>query len=372
MSTQLCFSCFRQQLIDAINSCSRAISPKTNIPALSGILLQANGDRLNLTAYDLEFAIKTGIDIVSSADGSVIIPFKIFSDILRRMSGDRVEIKIDEKNIASLKCGDTETDVSCIKADEYPELPQIVEDNSLSLKGDVFKNMIRQTIFCVSQTEIRPVNMGVFFQMENKQLKMVALDGFRLALKKCEIDNPDTYEFIVPGKSLSEVSRLIPDSDEEIKICVGRRHSIFTAGNYTLITRLIEGEFFDYNKIISPDYSTRVVVNVRTLLNSVELASLIVDERVRTPLPCLFENNSCVIKFATSIGKISDIVPCSVEGERIRIGVNNRYLIDALSNSEVDEVAIEMNDPLRPIKIKPAQGDDFLFIILPIKMEENW
>lgn len=365
------FTCLREILLDAAIKCSRAVSVKSNLAALQGILCQAEKTSLYLTAYDLELGIKTSIDVNCAIEGSIVIPAKIFADILRRMTGEMVTVSVDEKNTATIKCGDTESSVSCIDASEFPEFPNVNKEKSLNLKAETFKSMVRQTIFCTAQNDIRPIHTGVCFDIKPNELTLIALDGFRLASRKESISIDDTMKFIVPGKALNEIVKLISDDEDIIEISVGRRHIIFTFENYYVITRLLDGEFMDFRSSISMDFTTKVIINTKNFRNSVELASLIISERIKTPVRCFFSNNECVVKCTTEVGRMYDKIDCNIEGSEVEIGINNRYLLDALSASELDLVSVEMNGPLSPVKIRPVEGDDFLFIIMPMRLKNE-
>ena len=365
------FICKREDLLDAAVKCSRAVSVKSNLAALQGILCEADENCLHISAYDMELGIKTSIQINCSIKGSIIIPAKIFADILRRLTGERVEISVDDKNVATIKCGDTESSVSCIDASEFPELPNVNREKSLNLKADIFKSMVRQTIFCTAQNDIRPIHTGICFDIKPKELTLIALDGFRLAARKETIDIDDTIKFIVPGKALNEIVKLIANDDDIIDISVGKRHIIFTFENYYVITRLLDGEFMDFRSAVSMDFNTKVIISTKSFKNSVELASLIISERIKTPVRCCFGNNECVIKCTTEVGRMYDKIECNMEGSEVEIGINNRYLLDALNASELDMVSVEMNGPLSPVKIKPVEGDSFLFIIMPMRLKNE-
>lgn len=368
--SKLEFSCNRSQILEAVSICSRAVSVKSNIPALQGLLLESFNNQLRISSYDLEMGMKTQIEGTSDAEGSVVFPAKIFGDILRRMTDDIVNISVDEKNTANIKCGEAESSVSCIDPDEFPEMPSVNKEKSLIIGSEIFKSMIRQTIFCVAQNDSRPINTGICFETEKNLLRLTALDGFRLAVRQENISCDENIKFVVAGKAMNEILKLLND-EGDVEISIGNRHILFIIDGYSIVTRLMDGEFMDFRKAVSNEFSTSVTIQTKKLLNSIELASLIITEKIRTPIRCTFKDNICDIKCQTSVGKVHDKVECNLSGNDVEIGVNNRYMIDALSASDLDMVLIEMNGPLSPIKIKPLEGDSFLFIIMPMRIKDE-
>jgi len=370
----------REQLLTAANNVQRAVSSKASLPALEGILMKAQGEMISLAGYNLELGITTDIHAMVMEPGEIVLSAKLFCDIVRRLPEDYVEIEVDERFMVSIKCGASEFSVVGMPAEEYPELPEVDGGMWLDLPADVLKSMIDQTLYAVSQNDAKPIHTGILFELSDGKLSLVSLDGFRMAVRTEKIGMDEQIKFVVPGKTLSEISKLIVFAETQkvedgpeifVSVTVGRRHIIFEAGGYRFISRLIEGEFIDYNAVIPHVSSTSVTVNTRNFINTIERISLLITDRIKSPLRCIFDENMIKTSCATTVGKASDEFECLVSGERVEMGFNNRYLIEALRASECDEVRIELNGPLAPMKVLPPSSDGFLFLVLPVRLKNE-
>lgn len=364
--------CNSKELSEAVTNVQRAVSDKSTLSALEGILLRANNNNLYLCGYDLEFGISTNLNIQVLEEGEIILNARLLSDILRKNPGEIVEISTDEKNLTTIKSKNSNFSIIGIAAEEYPKLPDISDDVKINISGDILKNMIKQTTFAVADNDANPIHTGVLFEIFNDEIKMIAVDGYRLALRKEQIKLDENIEeqvsFVVPGKTLKEILSLIND-DSNIEIYIDKKHIIFNINGYKVISRLLEGKFLDYKAAIPKGNSTVVRVNTKDFINSVERVSLIIADRLKSPLKCIFKENEIKLSCTTAIGKASDEITAPCQGEEIEIGFNNRYLLDALKNSETDEVRIELTGPLSPMKILPKKGDNFIFLVLPVRLK---
>lgn len=230
--------------------------------------------------------------------------------------------------------------------------------------------MVRQTIFAVAVNDSKVVHTGVKFDISGNILKLIAIDGFRLAVRKENIDySGDDISFIVPAKTLSEIMKLMNDDDGNISLGVGKRHIVFEIGSYSVVSRLLEGEFLNYESAIPPKCTTRVRVNTRDMINSIDRASLIISEKYKSPIKCVFADNMIRLSSVTSLGTASDSVSAEIDGDDVEIGFNNKYLTDALRVADTDEVNFKLNGPVSPIIILPPEGDSFLFLVLPVRIK---
>ncbi len=363
--------CEKQPLSEAVANVSRAVSGKNTLAALEGILLQAKNGRLSLTGYDLELAITTSIEAKVLDEGEIVLSARLFLDMIRRMQSETVNISSDEKMLTVIKGGATEYTILGIPASDYPELPSVSQTVPVQMSQGVLKNMIGQTLFAVATTDGKPVHTGSLFEIKDGQLNVVSVDGYRLALRKEKIAFDGEITFIVPAKSLSEVSKLIKDEDEQISLEVARRHIIFQAGGYSVISRLLEGEFLDYKAAIPSGGKTTIQIGTRELIAAIERSSLLISDNIKSPLRLYFEENMIRISCSTAIGKSYDEIPCSQKGEDVEIGFNSRYMLDALKASECDQVQLVLNGPLSPIKVMPTDGDAFTFLVLPVRLKSE-
>lgn len=362
--------CNRQALIDAVGNVGHAVSGKSTLPALEGILLKASENSLFLAGYDLDMGITTTIEAEVREAGAIVLNARLFSDIVRKLPDDKVFIGTDDKLGTTIKSGKSEFTIMGISASEYPEIPSVNDGVGFTFPQNIMKSMIRQTIYAVAQTDNRPVHTGIQFELEENTLKLVAVDGSRLAIRSENINTEEQLKFVVPGKTMGEVLKLLSD-DEDIPIsfAVGKRHIVMEIDGYCVISRLLDGEFLPYKKAIPQQITTTVRVKTRELMSAVERASLVINDRIKSPLICEFRDNQIILSCITPLGSACDIIGAEIEGNAEEMGFNSRFLLDALKNSETDEIKIELSGPLSPMKILPASGESFLFLVLPVRLK---
>ena len=364
------FTCNLKALSEAVNNVSLAVSNRTNLQALEGILLDSFADRLTLTGYNLELGIIKDIEIKNGAPGRIILNAKIFGDILRRMPAEEITVDTDDKYLTIIRGGDAEFTILGTSADEYPDIPTIDDENGFVMSQPTLKNMISQTLFAIAQNENTPVHTGSLFELTDGILNIVSVDGYRLALRTELVKEEQNFRFVVPGKTLSEAIKLLGDEeDETVLIKVNRKHIIFEISGYQLISRLLEGEFLDYRAAIGGGCKTKVRLSTRSFLGSLERASIIITDRIKSPITAKVENDNIHVSCMTSLGKVIDNVPVSIEGENVTIGFNNKYMTDALRATGSDEVILQINGPFAPMKIVPLNGDQFTFLVLPVRLK---
>ena len=360
--------CNTQLLSEACQNVQRVVTTKTTIPAIEGILLRAEDGKLQLTGYDLEVGIMTTLDINVEEEGSIVLNAKILCDILRRLPAETVTIEADSRQACRIRCGDAEYKLIGIAADEYPELPTVNDSRPVIIDSDLLNDMIRETIFAVSTNDTKMIHNGIKFEINPGELRLVAVDGFRMAIRTESIKyDEEPFHFVVPSKTLNEVSKLL-DSSEVAAMNVAKRHIIFEIGSYTIISRLLDGEFLDYSAAIPKSSSTTVEVDVENFIHSIERTSLLITDRLKSPLRCVFEDNNIKISSSTSLGTAEDRIPAKIEGNRVEIGFNNRFLLDAFRACSCETVKVSLNGALSPITVVPMEGEKFLYLILPERL----
>ncbi len=374
------FTCDKNLLCEVINSVSLAVASKSTLLSLEGILLKCNNNTLTLTGYNLDLGIIKTIPVENSQDGEVVLPATLFGNIINKMPDSKIDITVDKKLFTVIKCEDVEFTILGLNAQDYPEIPTISKDKEFSLDVDTLRGMISQTLFAVAQTDQNPVFKGCLFEIVDRKLLLVTLDGCRLALRKEDIDCDDNFKFLVPGKTLTEIQKLISkinlknkedEEKEKVYIRVSNRHIIFELDGYSIISRLIEGDVVDYRRSIPTEYKTRLKVKVRDFMECINRASIIINDRMKSPIRWEIKKDSIKLFCKTSLGQITDSFTGELTGEDITLGFNNKYMSDALKASECDEVYIETNGPLLPIKITPLDSDEFLFIVMPIRIKDE-
>ncbi len=365
------FSCERQKLNDAVLNVQRVVSAKSSVPALEGILLTAKENSVRLCGFDLEIGMTTEIPADVKETGSIVMGAKLFGDIVRRLPGDRVDFSSDDKQVTQIDSGEAKFSVVGIPSEEYPELPRINGETNVRLSSSTLKEMIHQTLFAVAENDAKPVHTGTLFEIGDGKIRLISVDGYRLAIREEPIGNAEKNSFVVPGKTLGEVMKLLGDGDDEVELQIGMRHILFRIGDYTVISRLLEGEFLDWRASLPKESSTEVRVSVSDLIGSLERVSLLITERLRSPVRCLFADGCIRLSCSTAIGRANDKLDAKITGDDVEMGFNSRYLLDALHNTECDEVRIRLNGPLSPLTMLPCEGESFLFLVLPVRLKSG-
>lgn len=367
------FSCEKALLQNAVSIAGRAVAAKSSIPALEGILLEAGDQGLRLTGYNLETGITTMVEAQVALEGSLVLSARLFGEIVRKLPDDVVSVAA-EGNSVKIECGPTSFDIMGSDPREFPELPEVDDGSSLVMRQGDLKDMISRVIFAVSDNESRPVHTGSLFEVEGEELTMVAVDGYRLALRREAIVSKDgalEFSFVVPGAALSEVEKICADSDDTVSVTEGKRHITFQIGNTLLVARRLEGEFLNYRNTIPKNNAVCIHAETRSLQTSIDRASLIINDKLKSPLRCKFENGSLAITSRTAIGTAFD--RCSIDGDGggLEIGFNNRFLMDAVKAAPADKVRMELNTPTSPCLILPEEGekDNFLYMVLPVRLK---
>lgn len=362
--------CDKTLLSSAIDGVSKAVTLRSSIPALEGILMKADGFQLTLTGYDLEMGITTTIEANVREPGEIVLSAKLLGDMVRRLPSGDVTISTNDSGNATVKGGVAEFDILAMSASDYPDLPNPSADHTLTIKASTLQDMIDKTLYAVSQDDKKPAHTGELFSIEPDKLTVVALDGYRLAIVERPIQADKSIRIIIPAKTLTEVNKLLHDPDEDVRISANRRFVVFNFGNYTILSRLIEGEFLNYANVIPNGCKTKVVLETRDFIETIERASLIITERLKNPLRIMFDNK-VTVRCQTNLGKVVDEFQATIEGDSVEIGFNNRYLLDALRNSRCEKVIMEMSGPLSPVKILPAEGEDFTYLVLPVRFKND-
>lgn len=367
------FSCEKALLQNAILTASRAVSSKSTIPALEGLLLEAEETgNVFLTGYNQETGIRSCFQGEVTETGSMVLPARLFSEIVRKMPDD--VLLFQEENLkVHISCGMSEFDLMGIDPEDFPELPTVEYQNSITLPQQTLRSMISQTIFAVSDDESRPIHTGSLFVVDEEGLTMVAVDGFRLALRKEPIlEKNGNFEFVVPGASLSEVEKICRETDDPVDVHQGARHVLFKMGDTILIARRLEGKFLAWRQAIPRNNPIKVTVETKQLLSCIERVSLIVSEKLKSPLRCVMGEGEIHITTRTAIGNAQDRCPMEGSGNGLEIGFNNRYMMEALKAASREKVTLELSSPITPCIIVPADGEDnFLFMVLPVRLKAD-
>ena len=365
------FSCEKVFLQNAIAVTSRAVAQKSSIPALEGLLIHAD-QQLTISGYNMQTGIRTNVFANVVEGGDIVLNARLFGDIIRRMPDDMITFTADEKMMVHVSCGDADFDILGLSAADYPDLPEVEDEYAVSMQQKVLRSMIEEVAFAVSTNESRPVHTGSLFVVDEEGLTMVAVDGFRLALRREPLDRAEggAFKFVAPGSALNEVEKICGDSDEKVTIIQGKRHLLFEAGATQLICRRLEGDFLDYKNAIPRNNPIRLTVDTKTMLGSLDRVSVVISEKLKSPVRCVFENGRVLLSAKTGAGEAKDICPLDGDGNGLEIGFNNRYLMDALRYAPADSVTLELNTSISPAVLVPADGEEsFLYMVLPVRLK---
>ena len=365
------FSCEKVLLQSAIAVTSRAVAQKSSIPALEGLLLHVDTN-LTVSGYNMQTGIRTKVSADVVSGGDIVLNARLFGDIIRRMPDDVVTVSVDDRQTVHLSCGDADFDILGLSAADYPDLPEVEDEYAMSIQQKTLRAMIEEVAFAVSTNESRPVHTGALFEISDAGLTMVAVDGFRLAVRREKLENMEggAFSFVAPGSALSEVKGICADTEDLATVTLGRRHILFEVGDTELICRRLEGEFLDYKNAIPRKTPITLIADTKSLIESIDRVSVVISEKLKSPVRCLFECDKVTLTAKTGNGESRDVCRLSGDGGGLEIGFNNRYLMEALRYAPADTVKIELNTGVSPAVIVPVEGEEnFLYMVLPVRLK---
>ena len=367
------FTCEKSMLVTGLNITGRTVAQKSALSAIEGILCRAHGN-LSLTGYNMETAITYEIEAEVTDIGECILPAKLFGDIIRRLPEGPVTVVVDDNYKVSIRAGYASFTISAENADDYPELPDVGEGRPIRIPQSAMKELIGSTIFAVSENQGRPIHTGVKFEVADDTVSAIAVDGFRLARRTyhCEENTGRSLSFVVPAQGLKEVEKILQDTDDFVAFTLGSKHILFQMGSATLICRLLEGEFLDWRRVVPTNCPVKLTAHVSDLASSIERVGLIVSEKYKSPVRCVFSDNVLMLRTNTTIGAAEDRCSIAGDGKELEIGFNVRYLADALRVIPSEEVVMELTNGLSPIVFTPVDDKhDFAYMVLPVRIKTN-
>ncbi|MBQ6999439.1 MAG: DNA polymerase III subunit beta [Oscillospiraceae bacterium] len=367
------FTCEKSMLVTGLNIAGRAVAQKSSLSVIEGILCKA-GLGLSLTGYNMETAITFDIEAEVTDPGQCILPAKLFGDIVRRLPEGPVTVVVDEDFKVSIRAGYASFTISAESADDYPELPDVNSGRPIRIPQNKLKELISGTIFAVSENQGRPIHTGVKFEVTNDSITTIAVDGFRLARRTYHPEEGTTRElsFVVPAAGLKEVEKIVTDCDDMASFTLGTKHILFQIGTATLVCRLLDGEFLDWRRVVPTNCPIKLVAHVSDLASSVERVGLIVSEKYKSPVRCVFSHNEVLMRTSTTIGAAEDKCALAGDGKELEIGFNVRYLADALKAIPSEEVTLELTNGLSPIVLTPVDDKhDFAYMVLPVRIKNG-
>ena len=367
------FTCEKSMLVQGLNIAGRTVAQKSSLSVIEGILCKA-GLGLSLTGYNMETAITYEIEAEVADPGQCILPAKLFGDIIRRLPEGPVTVVVSDDYKVSIRAGYASFTISAESAEDYPELPDVNSGRPIQIPQTKLKEMISGTIFAVSENQGRPIHTGVKFEVTDTSITAIAVDGFRLARRTWHPEEGTARElsFVVPAAGLKEVEKIVADVEDMASFTLGTKHILFQIGNATLVCRLLEGEFLDWRRVVPTNCPVKLVANVGELASSVERVGLIVSEKYKSPVRCIFSHNELLMRTNTTIGAAEDKCSIAGDGKELEIGFNVRYLADALKVVPSEEVTLELTNGLSPIVLTPVDDKyDFAYMVLPVRIKNS-
>ena len=367
------FTCEKNMLVMGLNITGRTVAQKSSLSVIEGILCKA-GDGLTLTGYNMETAITYSIDAEVADAGTCILPARLFGDIVRRLPEGPVTVVVDDNFKVSIRAGYASFTISAESAEDYPELPDVGNGRNVLIPQNALKELISGTIFAVSENQGRPIHTGVKFEVEDSAISAIAVDGFRLARRTYHTDAAAgrNMSFVVPAQGLKEVEKILTDSEEDVSFTMGQKHILYQVGDATVICRLLEGDFLDWRRVVPTNCPIQLCANVAELSSSIDRVGLIVSEKYKSPVRCVFGSQVLNLRTNTTIGAAEDQCSIAGDGKELEIGFNVRYLADALRAIPSEEVTLELTNGLSPIVLTPADDKyDYSYMVLPVRIKNN-
>ena len=359
--------CQKADLVKGVSIVSKAIPSKTTMPILECILIDATTNTIKLTANDMELGIETVIDGLVEQKGMIAIDAKIFSDIVRKLPDNEIVIETDSNYQTLITCEKAKFNIAGRSGEDFSYLPYIERDVPIVLSQFTLKEVIRQTIFSIADNDSNKLMTGELFEIEENVLKVVSLDGHRISIRKIFLNqNYDSKKVVVPGKTLMEISKILSgDVESEVNIFFTANHVVFEFDNTIVVSRLIEGEYFRVNQMLSNDYETKVKINKKELLNCIDRATLLVKEGDKKPIIINIQDDSMELKIKSQLGTMDEEIMIEKEGKDLLIGFNPKFLIDALRVIDDEEVTLYFMNAKAPCFIKDER-ESYIYLILPV------
>ena len=359
--------CSKANLLQGVNIVSKAVPSRTTMAILECILIDASTNEIKLTANDMELGIETKIEGEIAERGVIALDAKIFSEIVRKLPDNEVTIETDDSFKTIITCEKARFNIIGKSGEDFSYLPYIDRNISIELSQFTLKEVIRQTIFSIADSDNNKLMTGELFEIKENQLKVVSLDGHRISIRNIELkESYDFHKIVVPGKTLQEVSKILPgDANEYVNIFFTDNHIVFEFGSTTVVSRLIEGDYFKIEQMLSPDYETKIKINKRELLDCIDRATLLVKEGDKKPIIMNVTDENMELKINSFIGSMNEDIDIAKEGKDIMIGFNPKFFIDALRVIDDEEVTLYMVNPKAPCFIRDEE-EKYIYLILPV------
>lgn len=363
------FTSERSALLEAVQNLSRIVT-KTSLPVLEGVLISAERGKITLISYNLEISMKKEIYADCDEEGDIVISARLLNEILRKSDGIQVTIETDDRLMCHIMSGNAVFDIMGMKAEDFPEIPAVADTDKIVIAGGLLKDMVKGTLFAVAQNEgSRPILTGLNIRIDSGVARFVGIDGRRIAIRKENIGTPTDYNFVISGKAIGEAVKIITADDENVEIVVSKKLASFNIEGYTMVSRLLEGEFLNFERALPKEHLQKISVRTRDIIDIIERISLVVSDKFTTPIRCRIEEEVTTFTCISSVGRAVDTYETSLEGEPFEIGINSQYLLEALRAAETDKVIVKFKGNKEGFVIEPTNGDSFIYMIMPMMLK---
>lgn len=361
--------CEGLELSDALLVVSKGTSNKTTNPILEGIKLTAEEDYLTLSATDLELSIEKTIHAEVKLEGETVVPGKLFNEYIKKLSNEQIELNLNEKNILSIKYTDSVGKIQCLNAQEFPQIKKLDYTDYFEITKKELRELITKSIFSVAVEDSRPILKGCKIEVSGNTIRSIALDGYRLAVvKKSVVNTTGDFNVIVPARSLNEISKLVDDSDEVVKVYIQKNHLMIDLNETKITTRLLDGDYLNYKQIIPSNFNTSLILNTQQLSDALERASLLSRIDKNNLVKFDITDKVMILSSRSELGDIKENITISLTGNDLIIAFNARYFSEALRVTNDEFLKLSFTSPVAPCVITPNEGDEFLYLILPVRI----
>ena len=365
------FSCSQSTLVKALNIVSKAVTSRTTIPILKGILIKVDEEGfITMSSSDLDISIEDKFEVVDFEPGEIVVQAKLFGDIIRKLPSEIIYIEENEGNLI-IRSTSSEFNIVGSPSDEFPKINLGEQAERITFDKELLKEMIKKTSFAASVDESRGVITGVLLEMKEDSLNMVALDGFRMAVSREYVKNGKEQNIIIPARTLNEVAKIISESEteeENVDLLLNEKRAVFVIGNIKVVVRLLDGEYVKYNDILPKESQLRIVLNRNNFMEAIERASLFAKVGKNNLIKLNIMENELEITSKSEEGNVRENVYISREGKDLVIGFNSKYLLDSLKAVEDENISMLFNTPISPCLIRPLEGNEYEYLVLPVRI----
>lgn len=363
------FQCQVSHLMAGLSIVNRALATRSTLQILEGVLLETCPEGLRLTCTDLALGIETLVEAEVAEEGRIVMPGRLFSEIIRKLPDGKLEMNVGENQSAVIRCMKSRTTLAGMNAMEFPELPQVEDGNLITVPQKQLRELIQRTCFAIATDESRPLLTGCLMEIEAEEIRLIALDGFRLALRKLShTQSIEPMQAVIPGKVLSELAKVMGDDETEVQLNIGRTHLSADMGATRVVTRLLEGEYTRYRRILPTEWHTKVKANRAELEKAIDRAGLMAREGKNNLVRFHIAEQQLTLTSNAELGDVQEQIDIFVDGKDLDIAFNVRYVGDVLKVLDDEEICLRFNSNVSPCEICPVEGDAYLYLVLPVRV----